>query len=385
VTSLNAQPRLFDVDLNVTARCNLRCDFCSVAVKPVTERCDELSLDEIRDVLAQLDRLDTQVVRLVGGEPFVRRDIEEILRALSGHGFFSSVLTNATVLKARHLDLIRDCGVDAISFSVDGHTAELHDASRGMPRAFERLTAMVDKCNSLGIRHRMMTAVTSATLPHLRALSQFAARRGFESLSFILLGLGGAANSAPQRFPTYAQWSAAIVDLTRYLAASPLPALSVSLLFPHEDPTPIELQEPLQRAGLLEEMQSVWRIAPTSTECWGHSQCVAGRSSIAIMPNGDVFGCDLMRDLPDMCAGNVRRQSIEDIFARSPVLRTLRNSPDVYGRGAPDAEDSNFSCGQCRAGLRHMKGKASQMLPRVSVSARAPLPGSTRRTIDLPP
>ena len=383
--SLNAQLGLFDVDLNVTARCNLRCDFCSVPVKPVTERCDELSLDEIRDVLAQLDRLGTQVVRVVGGEPFVRRDIEGILQALGGHGFFSSVLTNATVLKARHLDVVRDCGVDAVSFSVDGHTAELHDASRGMPRAFERLTAMVEKCNSLGIRHRMMTAVTSATLPHLRALCQFAAQQGFESLSFILLGMGGAANSAPTRFPTYVEWSAAIVDLTRYLATVPLPALSVSLLFPHEDPTPVELQEPLARAGLLRQMQSVWRIAPDSSARWGRSMCLAGRRSIAIMPNGDVFGCDLMRELPDMCAGNVRRQSIESIFKRSPVLLALRDSPEVHGCGAPSAKDWSFSCGQCRAGLRHMQAEAAQVLPGVSVSVHAPLPRSTRRTIDLPP
>lgn len=373
-------PRLLDVDLNVTARCNLRCDFCSVAVQPVAQPCDELSLPEIQALLAQLDALGTQVVRIVGGEPFVRRDIDGILRAVGQYGFFSSVLTNATVMKRRHLEVIRECGIDAVAFSVDGHTAELHNASRGMPRAFERLAAMVRLCNRLGIRHRMMTAVTAATLPHLKALCRFAAAQGFEALNFIVLGLGAAANSAPHRFPTYAQWSEAIVELTRHLAKRPFPSLAVSLLFPHEDAAPIELQEPLARAGLLDEMQSVWHVAPSGEAAWGKSTCHAGRSSIAIMPNGDVFGCDLMRELPQLRAGNVREQPVAALFQHSPVLQRLRGDTLVRSCGAPGPQDRGFSCGQCRAGVEHLRAGGTQVLARLSRPARAPSPAPARRT-----
>ena len=346
--------QLLDVDLNITARCNLRCDFCSVSVQPVAQACDELSLWEIEGLLDDLDAMGVQTVRLVGGEPFVRRDIEDILALLGSHGFMSSVMTNATVMKRRHVERVRDCAVDLLAFSVDGHCADLHDASRGKPRSFERLLAMIECCQELGVRHRMMTAVTSDNLPYLSELVRFAEQHGFDLLNLIVLGLGGRASSAPARFPTYARWSRAIVDLTRFLAEQRLEVI-VSLLFPHEDDLPVELYEPLAGAGLLPLLETVWRIpVPRVPPRWGASTCLAGHSSISIMPNGDVYGCDLMRELPQWCAGNLRHVPVADIFERSPLFRRWREQPVIRGSAAPSDDSRYFSCTQCRAGRAHL-------------------------------
>jgi len=353
---------LRDVDLNVTARCNLRCDFCSVATRPVTQACDELSLQEIERLLDDLDALGVYTARLVGGEPFVRRDIDEIIALLGSHGFFSSVLTNATVMKRRHVERVRDCGVDVLAFSVDGHNADLHDASRGKPRSFERLSAMIECCKELDVRHRMMTAVTSSTLPHLRELVRFAEQHEFELLNFIVLGLGARANGVPERFPTYGEWSRAIVGLTRYLAEQRHEVL-VTLLFPHEDLVPVELYEPLAAAGLLPLLERVWRIpVPPVPPRWDASTCMAGHGTISIMPNGDVFGCDLMRELPQWCAGNVRQTPVARIFRESPLFRRWREEPVIDGCTARSAESRDFSCAQCRAGREHLNRGAVRWL-----------------------
>jgi radical SAM protein with 4Fe4S-binding SPASM domain len=355
---------LLEVDLNVTARCNLKCDFCSVPTRPVLRACDELSLQEIERLLNDLDAMDVETVRLVGGEPFVRRDIEDILALLGSHGFMSQVLTNATVMKRRHVERVRDCGVDLLAFSVDGHKADLHDSSRGKPRSFERLLAMVECCKELGVRRRMMTAVTSETLPHMPELVCFAQEHGFELLNFIVLGLGARANGAPaERFPTYAQWSRAIVGLTRFLAEQRFKVI-VSLLFPHEDGLPVELYEPLAAADLLPLLQRVWGIrVPRVPPRWGASTCLAGHSAISIMPNGDVYGCDLMRELPQWCAGNVRKTPVGEIFRRSPLFRGWREQPVVRGCAVPNADSRDFSCAQCRAGRAHLDRGAVRWLP----------------------
>jgi radical SAM protein with 4Fe4S-binding SPASM domain len=354
--------RLLEVDLNITARCNLRCDFCSVSTQPVARTCDELSVRQIERLLDDLDAMGVDTVRLVGGEPFVRRDIEDIMAALGSHGFMSSVLTNATVMKRRHVEAVRDCGIDLVAFSVDGHNAGLHDASRGKPRSFERLMAMIECCNQLDVRHRMMTAVTSSDLPHLPQLVCFAEEHGFEYLNFIVLGLGARANHAPARFPTYAQWSRAIVELTRFLAEQRFQVM-VSVLFPHEDEVPVELYEPLATADLLHLLEPVWRIpVPPVPPRWGASTCLAGHGSIAIMPNGDVYGCDLMRELPEWCAGNVRETPVARIFRQSPLFRGWRRQPAVGGCAAPTADSRDFSCAQCRAGSAHLNRRAVRWL-----------------------
>ncbi len=60
----------------VTFRCNARCVMCDSWRKPAL---DELTLEEIERIFAQLPQMDA--VRLTGGEPFVRTDLAEIAAA----------------------------------------------------------------------------------------------------------------------------------------------------------------------------------------------------------------------------------------------------------------------------------------------------------------
>lgn len=345
--------RLYDVDLNITSRCNLRCDFCSVFVLPVSHPAAELTLDDIGKLFHEFDALGVEVVRLVGGEPFVRRDIADILRLSTRFRFGISILTNGTLMRPEHVRLVRECGVELVAFSIDGPTPEVHDRSRGQARSFERAVAAIERCAAAGVRRRMMTAITAATLPHLRELVLFADRHGFELLNFIVLGLSGSSIANRQNFPTYEEWSDAIVDLSLFLRRGRRKHVPVALLFPHEDAVPVELYDPLERAGHLELLEEIWGIDYQSFDRGrqtGKSLCTAGHNSVSIMPNGDVYGCDLMRDIPEFCAGNIHHSSLGEIFRRSPVFRRFRDSPTVRSCGSFDADATDFSCGQCRAG-----------------------------------
>lgn len=352
--------RLVEVDLNITKRCNLTCDFCSVLVEPVGSASDELSLEQIERLFGELEDLGTQRVRIVGGEPFVRRDIDEILRLSGQFRFGTSVLTNGTALKKRHLAAIEAGGVDFIAFSVDGHLAGLHDRSRGRSGVFDKLIRAVELCTEAGIRRRMMTAVTTGALPYLKEIVQLAERHRFEMLNLIVLGLSGRAIDNVEHFPTYRQWSEAIVDLTVQLRDHP-PDVWVSILFPHEDRVPVELYRPLRDAGLLELLRSVWLIDPDAYDpsLEGRSRCEAGHDGVSILANGDVFGCDLMQGIPEFRAGNVHEQSLADIFHDSPVFRAFRDEPHVDTCGRFDDGSRDFSCGQCRAGIHNLQQGSS--------------------------
>ena len=86
--------RLTEVDLNVTDRCNQACTYCSVPVTLVTDQSPELTLGQLAQLFDEFEELGVKLVRVVGGEPFVRKDIEAILE-LAGHRSFQTiVLTN---------------------------------------------------------------------------------------------------------------------------------------------------------------------------------------------------------------------------------------------------------------------------------------------------
>jgi Fe-coproporphyrin III synthase len=83
----------------VTFACNARCIMCDSWKMPPRQ---ELTLDDVERIFAQLPRLDA--VRLTGGEPFVRRDLAEIadlatrqLRPLTLHVTSNGLLTDRIV------------------------------------------------------------------------------------------------------------------------------------------------------------------------------------------------------------------------------------------------------------------------------------------------
>lgn len=122
----------------VTWRCNGRCVFCDVwKKKPLIS--EELSVDEIKKIFKQFKKID--VLRLSGGEPFLRSDLAEIINAIDEacsptmiHITTNGILTEQiikTIKDVKHLNKIN------IKISID-NVGEKHDASRGVPGAYDR-------------------------------------------------------------------------------------------------------------------------------------------------------------------------------------------------------------------------------------------------------
>ncbi|MGO7482956.1 radical SAM/SPASM domain-containing protein [Rhizobium ruizarguesonis] len=349
--------RLIEVDLNVTDRCNLTCTYCSVPVTSVRDSSPELTLHQLARLFDEFEELGVKLLRLAGGEPFVRRDIEAILE-LAGHRSFKTiVLTNGLPVQLRHVELAsRLPSVDSFAFSVDGASAGEHWRSRGCSGSFDRIVRAIQHCIDVGLKHSMMTVVTGNVVNNLKQLVELAASYEMYELRFILPGYTGSARNRPDAFPVWSDWKKAIVDLTRFLAdAKDLP--KVHVLFPHEDPVPLELYQPLFDAGLVDELERVWNIPwalhgrPPSP---GQSHCRAGKSNLTILPNGDAYGCDLMRNIPDLKCGNVITEGVGRVFDESKVLKILRNVTTVNGCANFDETSQTFACGQCRAGSREL-------------------------------
>lgn len=115
-------------------RCNLECKMC-----PFWRREDEELLklpDEIR-VMDALAQAGVSFLGFEGGEPLLRRDLPEILRA-SHERFHTSLVTNGWLLEHR----LPEFGgyLDLLFVSLDG-IGETHDTLRGIPRSFDRAVA----------------------------------------------------------------------------------------------------------------------------------------------------------------------------------------------------------------------------------------------------
>jgi cyclic pyranopterin phosphate synthase len=101
--------------VSVTQRCNLQCIYCHAEGERSPEA--ELPLEDIREILRVAATLGIRSVKFTGGEPLVREDILEIVRAAPG-GLESSMTTNATLLEGYARDL-KEAGLSRINVSLD--------------------------------------------------------------------------------------------------------------------------------------------------------------------------------------------------------------------------------------------------------------------------
>ncbi len=115
------------VSVNVTLRCNLTCTMCTTCYDA-----PELSTAEIKGIIDQTAAWGVEVFNPLGGEPFMRGDIEEILAYAVRRGFYVTVTTNGTLITEKRARAIAAIPADRLHFnlSLDGN-AQSNDLVRG--------------------------------------------------------------------------------------------------------------------------------------------------------------------------------------------------------------------------------------------------------------
>ena len=105
--------------LSLTERCNLKCIYC----REETDFCkakQELNLRELTQLMNVMVRLGVTKVRLTGGEPLVRKDLEQIIHMVSGYTQIQdlSMTTNAQGLCDR-IQQLHQAGLQRVNISMD--------------------------------------------------------------------------------------------------------------------------------------------------------------------------------------------------------------------------------------------------------------------------
>lgn len=145
--------------ISVTDRCNLRCTYCMPEEQMQWKRRDEiLSYEEIIRVAGVAVGMGIEKIRVTGGEPLVRNDIERLLLGLRAlPGLKSLALTTNAVLLRRKLPAIREA-VDSLNVSLDTFRG---DRFRELTRrdALDEVLAGIDAAIDAGYRNTKVNAV----------------------------------------------------------------------------------------------------------------------------------------------------------------------------------------------------------------------------------
>ncbi|MFZ5892511.1 MAG: radical SAM protein [Myxococcota bacterium] len=167
---LKKQP--FQVLVQVTNRCNMRCSFCDFWPNPAAKG-EELTVADFQRIARELAELGCFLVSIEGGEPLVRKDLEEIVAAFAEH-HIPALFTNGWYVDAARARSLFDAGLVHASVSIDYADGSKHDAKRGLPQATERAWNAVDIFREAaprkGLQVHVMTVLMQSNQSELEAL-----------------------------------------------------------------------------------------------------------------------------------------------------------------------------------------------------------------------
>ena len=116
------------VQFYITARCNLACEQCNIIYADAKHQ--EMNIEQINQVAENLKKIGVCIVLLIGGEPFVRKDISEIVKAFTSRNIHVRMQTNGVATREQ-LEACVKAGGNDISISLDTLKPNMQDKING--------------------------------------------------------------------------------------------------------------------------------------------------------------------------------------------------------------------------------------------------------------
>ena len=187
------QRRITYLRLSVTDRCDLRCAYCMPERQTFLPRSEVLSLEELHQLALGFIARGVTKIRLTGGEPLVRRDMLELVRALGrklGDGLEELTLTTNATQLARVAEDLAAAGVRRINVSLDTlDRAKFAALTRrdSLPQVFEGIAAARAAGLAVKLNTVALKGVNEAEIPELM---RWAHRQGMELTLIEVMPLG---------------------------------------------------------------------------------------------------------------------------------------------------------------------------------------------------
>lgn len=281
--------QLYSVMFELTYLCNENCIHCYAKGTEYKDR-KELSSEEIRSLLDELHKLNVLKVTFSGGELFIRKDFLEIFEYARKKGFVVDLFSNGLLADDYMIDKIASLYPRSFQSSIYSADPEIHDSITRVKGSFFKTIETLKKFKEKGVPINIKTILMKQSIKNYEKIKELANSLGATYQIDISLTAKNNGNLSPLKYRVTDE-----KDIEKILLDKNID-LYISDDF-------------IQEAIIGEHKNDNGFI------------CGAGTNALSINPYGEVYPCTALK----FKIGDVRKQSISDIWYNSKELKYFRN------------------------------------------------------------
>ena len=349
-----------------TRACDLSCVHCRAAAQPRRSQF-ELTTEEGYRLIDDIALLKPRVFVITGGDPLKREDTYDFIEYAKSKGLEPSLTPSATpLLTDGAISRMKRRGLARLAISLDASRADLHDEFRRVPGSFDLTLNAIRAARKEGIPVQINTTVTRRTIDYLPQIVDLLQDLGIVMWSVFFLvptGRGKQADlvtpeAVEQLFGFLYDTSKKVPFAIRTTEAMHYRRYMLQRMAAERHESIDKLLDPA--TGLIDASTLFLQHGPRTIPLGVQAQSGAisraprgvneGKGFVFISHIGDVFPSGFL----PLKAGNVKHESLGDIYRSSDLFTSLRNSSNLKGKcGLCEFRDL---CGGSRARAWSMTG-----------------------------
>ena len=298
----------------VTQSCDLACVHCRASARPERDP-DELTTEEGYRLIEEIQRFGNPLMVFTGGDPLKRPDLYDLARYSVKLGLRTNVTPSATpLLTTEAIDEFQKCGISRMAISLDGPDAPTHDGFRQVEGTYERAMEALRHARDIGLETQVQTTVTRRNLTKLAQIAEQVGEVQSKMWSLFFLVVTGRA--LEQDDLSAEEYEKVFEFLYEVSKVAPFDVKTTEAMHYRRYIAQRLKAEHGGRGGANGRL--LWRTAGVSD----------GRGFVFVSHTGEIFPSGFL----PVSGGNVRRDSLVDVYRDSSLFQILRDPAAKEGK-----------------------------------------------------
>ncbi|MEH6579240.1 MAG: pyrroloquinoline quinone biosynthesis protein PqqE [Amphritea sp.] len=325
------------ISLELTYQCPLKCVFCSNPLDFDSYRDGELSTGEWKRVIREARELGAMQIGFTGGEPTLRKDLEELIAYADSLGFYTNLITSGIGLTSSRLQKMKQVGLKHIQLGFQSCDEQVANQMAGVD-SYSKKLSIAKEIKALGFPMVLNVPVTRQNLPQVPDILTLAEQLGVEyielaNVQYYNWALVNRDHLLPTRDEL--EWAEAEVNKFRQRVGD-----KVTVFFVISD----------YYDGRPKACMNGW-----------------GAIHLTIAPDGSALPCSQARSIETLEFPTIREHSLKWLWEESPTFKIYRGN-DWMKEPCRSCDEKEKDFGGCRCQALALTGDPTNADPACSKS-----------------